>query len=286
MSELALGLILVAAFLHAYWNYLVKRGSGGAVFVWMFTTCSAVLLIPLSVGLLIIQRPTLTLVSFGFMSGTAFLHLLYFLVLQRAYRTGDLSLVYPLARGTGPALSTIAAILILKEEPSMLVILGVILVILGVVLLTSRDKTESASRSATAVKWGFLCGVCIATYSVWDKIGVDEIEIPPVMLETAASLGISIMLAPYALRNWETAKRHWRDNRREIFGIAVFAPASYILILTAMSFTDLSYVAPSREISVLIGAILGRQLLGEEHTGRRMVAACAMVAGLIALAMG
>ena len=244
------------------------------------------MLIPTSVVIFVREKPTLTLVSFGFMSGTAFLHLLYFLVLQRAYRTGDLSLVYPLARGTGPALSTIAAILILDEKPSRVAILGVILVILGVVLLTSRDKTESASRSASAIKWGFLCGVCIATYSVWDKIGVDEIEIPPVMLETAASLGISIMLAPYALRNWETAKRHWRDNRREIVGIAVLAPASYILILTAMSFTDLSYVAPSREISVLIGAILGKRLLGEEHSGRRIVAACAMVAGLIALAMG
>ena len=85
-----LGLVLVAALAHAFWNLLAKGAQGGAGFVWLYTVAAWV--------------------AFVFMAGSGALHSVYASLLQRGYRTGDLSLVYPLARGTGPLLSTIAAI--------------------------------------------------------------------------------------------------------------------------------------------------------------------------------
>jgi drug/metabolite transporter (DMT)-like permease len=107
-----------------------------------------------------------------------------------------------------------------------------------------------------------------------------------VILELFANFGVCLMLTPHALRRMETVRGVWRDHWREALGVAILAPASYILILTAMVFTPLSYVAPAREISILLGAILGARLLNERHTRRRLFAAGLMVVGVIALALG
>ena len=307
MNGYAIGLILAAACFHAVWNLPAKRASrSGAVFVWLFTACSSVILGPIAVAIVVFQQPDLGLAAWIFMAGTALLHLLYFVVLQRGYAVGDLSVVYPLARGTGPALSTALAILILHEQPTGLAILGVVLVVGGVFLLTfgSVAKTSGTSGLRPAIMWGLMCGVCIASYSVWDKCAVSPGSVPPalaelfaqfgvqakpvspVLLELFANFGVCLMLTPHAMRRIETVRSVWRDHWREALGVAILAPTSYILILTAMVFTPLSYVAPAREISILLGALLGARLLNERHTRRRLLAAGLMVCGVIALALG
>ena len=288
MTITALLLILIAAFIHALWNLLAKRaGGGGAVFVWLFTACSSALLWPVAVILYVIQQPDIGWLGFGFMCGTAVLHLLYFIVLQRGYRVGDLSLVYPLARGTGPTLSTIMAVTILGERPTATTVAGLVLIVVGVLLLTWKQKSEeSDEKTRAAIRWGILCGVCIGTYSVWDKYAVSEVHVPPVLLELFTGFAICLMLTPHAWSRKDAVRSVWREHRWEVIGVAIMAPASYILILTAMSFTPLSSVAPAREISILIGAVLGTRFLGEQHTQRRIIAAIAMVCGVIALAVG
>ena len=227
---------------------LAKQAGGGAIFVWLFTAISSLLLGPVALVLYIVQKPDIGWIGCGFMCGTALLHLLYFLVLQRGYRVGDLSLVYPLARGVGPMLSTIMAVTILGERPSHATIFGLILVVVGVVLLTWRQgPSESREKARAAVRWGILCGICIGTYSVWDKYAVSEAHVPPVLLEVSTGLAICLMLTPHALARQHTVLRVWKNHRREVIGVAILAPTSYILILTAMSFTPLSSVAPSRE---------------------------------------
>ena len=111
MTFFALALVLAAAVFHATWNLLAKRvGDGGAVFVWLFGLCSLVIYAPLAVVVVLVSEPQLGAVQFVFMFGSGVLHLGYFVLLQRGYAVGDLSLVYPLARGTGPLLATAAAI--------------------------------------------------------------------------------------------------------------------------------------------------------------------------------
>ena len=288
LTSTAVVLVLSSAFIHAVWNLLAKRaGGGGSVFVWLFTACGSALLWPIAAYVWFTQKPDFGWTGFWFMCGTAVLHLLYFVVLQRGYRIGDLSLVYPLARGTGPTLSTILAVVILNERPSLPTIVGLVFVVAGVLLLTWRSgPRESDGRTRAAIKWGFLCGVCIASYSVWDKYAVSELNVPPVLLELFGNFGVCLLLTPHALSRRDDVRRVWRTHRKEVIGVAILAPLSYILVLTAMSFTPLSSVAPSREISILIGAILGARFLGEAHTRRRVIAAGAMVCGVVLLALG
>src|SRR3712207_276656 len=138
MTFFALALVLTAAVFHATWNLLAKRvGDGGAVFVWLFGLCSLVIYAPLAVVVLV-SAPHLGPVEYLFMFGSGVLHLGYFVLLQRGYAVGDLSLVYPLARGTGPLLATAAAIVLFGERPSLLVFVGIALITAGVFVLTSE----------------------------------------------------------------------------------------------------------------------------------------------------
>ena len=142
MTAAALGLILVAAVLHAPWNLLAKRAGGGPAFVWLYGTTSALVLCPFAACIFGFQRPAAFARGLAFMIASAVLHAAYFIVLQLAYREGDLSVVYPVARGTGPVLSTIAAIMFLGERPSALALFGAVLVALSVFALAKPARAK------------------------------------------------------------------------------------------------------------------------------------------------
>lgn len=286
MTPLALGLVLTAAVVHATWNLLSKRARSGAAFVWIFSSLAAAFYAPLALGAILVQRPQIGGVQVVFICGTILLHLAYFLLLNRGYRVGDLSLVYPVARGTHPLLSTLGAILIRGERPSRWALFGLLLITGGVFFLTGDPRKLRASGAGKAVGYALLTAGVISAYTIWDTFGVSEYAIPPLLLEWCTSLGLSTLLAPYALRNRATVREVWQSSRREAIGVAVLAPLSYILILTALTMSPISYVAPTREISILIAAIMGTHLLGEGQSRRRLFAAGAMVAGVVALTVG
>lgn len=288
MTGLALLLVLTAAVLHATWNLLAKRASGGIAFLWLFCLISAVIYAPVAVAVLWFQKPEMGWPQWIAVAGTLVLHTAYYIVLQRGYRLGDLSLVYPLARGTGPLLSTIAAIVLLGERPTPLALLGALLIV-GCVFVIAGGGSP-ASRNEAKVRWalryGLWCGVLIAAYTLWDKQAVAVLLIPPLLLDWFNNLGRTVLLTPLALRHWGEVKDHWRRHRLEAVGIAILSPLSYILVLTAMTFTPVSYVAPAREVSILLGTLLGTRLLAEQGGGRRLWAAGGMVLGVVALALG
>ena len=95
-----------------------------------------------------------------------------------------------------------------------------------------------------------------------------------------------VIIAPFAWKRRHEVMRDWREHRGKAATVAILGPVSYVLILTAMSFTPVSYVAPAREISILIGTIFGAKLLKEAEPSRRLIAASGMVVGVIALALG
>ena len=287
MTGLSLALVLVAACLHATWNLLAKRaGAAGTVFVWWCAVMMAVLYVPFAVVAYFLIQPEIGAQQVVFMLGSGLLHLVYFTVLQHGYRVGDLSLVYPLARGTGPMLSTAAAIVILGERPTALALVGAGLVCSGVIVLGSTSQRIEGRRAAPAVAFGLITGGLIAVYTLWDKHAVGALMIPPLVLDVAANSVRALLLTPHALRRQTQIREVWRLHRREVLGVALLAPLAYILVLTALSVSPVSYVAPARETSILIGTLFGVRLLGEGRLGIRLVGAAAIVAGLIGLALG
>src|ERR1700674_4689943 len=120
MTILAVGLVLFSAVLHATWNLLAKRAQGDASFTWLYDVLALVIFAPVVFVFVLLSHASFSVWTGGFIIGSGLLELAYFLLLQRGYRVGDLSLVYPLARGTGPLLTTAVAILVLKEHPTPL----------------------------------------------------------------------------------------------------------------------------------------------------------------------
>jgi drug/metabolite transporter (DMT)-like permease len=287
MTAFALVLVLAAATFHATWNLLAKRaGDGGALFVWLFGSLAMVIYAPLAVVVVLLERPHLGLEALVFMFGSGVLHLGYFVLLQRGYAVGDLSLVYPLARGTGPLLATAAAIVLLGERPGVLALVGTALIATGVVLLSAEPGSTRKAGLRGGVIYGLLTGAFIAAYTIWDKHAVSALLIPPLLQSWVTTLVTTGLLTPLALRRRGEVLALWRSHKIEALGVAVLSPLSYILVLTALVFTPVSYVAPAREISILIGAAMGARLLAEGDVRRRLAAAGVMVLGILALALG
>ncbi|HEV2440033.1 MAG TPA: DMT family transporter [bacterium] len=286
MTYAALGLVLAGAFIHALWNLVAKRTQGGPAFVCLFSLVAVCAYAPLAAAVIAWQRPHIGPVQMIFIGGTAVLHTGYFLALQQGYRLGDLSLVYPLARGTGPMLTTAAAIAFFGERPGPIALVGTALIGGGIVLLTTGPDAWRRPNARQAAAYALVTGLFIAGYSLWDKRAVTTFAIPPVVLDWGDNLGRAVILAPVALSRRAGLADLWRRYRREVILVGVLSPMPYILVLSAMVFTPVSYVAPAREISILVGSLMGTRLLAEGDAGRRLVAAGAMVAGLVALAVG
>ncbi len=158
MTPVALTLVLLSAVAHAVWNLCAKRAGGGALFVWLFEALAALLYAPLALYVIVAQRPRLGMLGFAFLGGSTLLHLAYYLILQRGYSVGDLSLVYPLARGTGPMLSTAAAIAFLGERPTPLALAGAALIGVGVFVLTGGARTLGKAGARSAVLYALATG--------------------------------------------------------------------------------------------------------------------------------
>jgi len=289
VSATALALILVAAVAHATWNLFSKQASaaGASSFVWLMSLSATVLYAPVVAASVLLSPPRLTPLDWVFMTGTGLLQVGYFLFLQSGYRLGDLSLVYPLGRGSGALLAALAGITLLGERPGTAGITGIVLVVLGVLVLgVPVAPTMRGAQASRAVIFALVTGTFIASYTLWDKYAVSTLNVPPLLQGYASLPVMALVLAPSALRQRDRTTRVWRQYRRQVAGAAVLSPLAYILVLIAMSFTAVSAVAPAREVSVLAGVVLGRRLLGEGSLARRLAAAAAISAGIICIAVG
>lgn len=285
MPGLALTLVLASAGLHATWNFLAKRIRAEAQDAWLFTALAAVLYAPLAIGVLMLRRPVIGPRELLFMAGTAVLHTAYFLLLLRGYRAGGLSLVYPLARGTGPVLSVTAAMLLLRERPTVPALTGACLIGLSIFLLTWAPRGTGRRGSSRAIVYALLTGGTIALYTLWDKYAVSVVGIHPLILEWGGGIGRGLLLTPMAAAHWPDVCARLRAHPREIVGVAILSPLAYIMVLTALVFAPVSYVAPLREVSILIGAVMGTRFLAEGEAARRLSAAAMMAIGVALLSI-
>ncbi|MEN3273432.1 MAG: hypothetical protein V7636_2193 [Actinomycetota bacterium] len=276
MSVVAIGLILCAAVAHATWNVLMKRAEGGPAFLFVAGWYAAALWAPLGIGFAIACDASLQSILLAVVVSGCF-HLTYFLTLQRGYRAGDLSLVYPLARGTGPAVSVLAALVIRHEHPPVLALVGAGVVVVGLLSLARGHVT-----GRTAIALAVATGVVIACYTLWDKHAVDDLAVAGVTMAWGTELLRAIALTPYASRHRDEVGR---VPRRDAFAFAFLSPFAYILVLLALATTGVTFVAPAREVSIVVGVILGRVVLHETVDRRRMLGAAIVAAGVVMLSV-
>jgi drug/metabolite transporter (DMT)-like permease len=290
VTALAFVLVLASAGLHALWNFMVKRsGASGAVFIWLFTLPSVILMAPVAIWMIITRQVTFTVAAALFLAGSAVIHTVYFLLLARGYRDGDLSVVYPIARGTGPLLAGIIAIVTLHERPSLAAMLGALCITAGAMLLAYEQRIGARAPGVSRVRsaeYGLAIGVLIGIYTVWDKHLVSNLSVHPVILEWIVSGSIGLLVTPAALANLPLVRSTWQKHKGVAVAGAILSSASYILFLTALATAPVSRAAPLRETSILIGALLGTRLLGEGRTRQRLAAAGAISAGVMLVSLG
>lgn len=279
-------LVAGAALAHATWNIAVKRaGTSGAGFIWSGIVVGAIVFAPFGIASLVAEGSNLlTWLPLAAVSGV--LQVAYFLLLQRGYRLGDVSIVYPLARGSGPLLSVIFAVVLLGERPSWIALLGAGIVIAGVMVIGFAGGLSAARDNRAGILYGLLVGVLIAIYTLWDASAVTLHDMPPVGLYWGSIVFQLLLLAGPAIRRWpqtvRTARQHWIAVL--LFGI--LSPLAYILILMAIQLAPVSIVAPAREISVVLVGIAGWLLFAEPHPAQRLAGAAVVLVGVALLAVG
>ena len=287
MPAAALLLLLAAAVAHAGWNYFAKGANNDAAFNVAYLICSLVVYVPIAAIAWAIDPQDLTWAGAIFVGVSACLHIGYYFLLTRGYREGDLSLVYPLARGTGPLLTVIGAILIFDEDPSTLAIAGTLFIVAGIIAIAWPVQGHPVSHLGVSVAYALATGASIAAYSLWDKQGLEHLS--PVVYGAGIDIVRLAIFAPFVLAaaSGRTAARDaWVHQRRAVLAVGLLSPGAYMMVLAAMTLAPVSYVAPAREISIVFGAILGARLLGERDAPRRIAGAATIVVGVFALALG
>jgi drug/metabolite transporter (DMT)-like permease len=287
VTALALGLVLFSAFLHASWNYLLKKSGGGQGLVSLASVLSLVVYAPFVLALALWQGYRPAPIHLGLMFASGVIHTFYFLLLDRAYRSGgDLSIVYPLARATGPLLTIAFAMVVLAERPSAVALVGAVLIGASALVLTGNPFAHREG-ARQALRFALLTGFTIATYTLWDKASVATWLVPPLVYDWGCNAFRVAVLVPWTERRSRGGMaRAWEHQRWAAIGIAVLSPLAYILVLTAMVYTPVSLVAPAREVSILFAALMGAHLLREGDVLRRVVAAVGMVLGVASLTLG
>ncbi|MBM0107336.1 EamA family transporter [Steroidobacter sp. S1-65] len=283
MHPLAIAAVLLAALTHATWNLAAKRAAGSRHFVWLYSLGSVVLYAPAVIWVLISERPQLETAHWVALLMTGVLHMGYSLTLQAGYRVSDLSLVYPLARGTGPLLSFFAATFLLNEPASALSVLGVLLIV-GGILMVSGLTSEPHKAPRAGIALGILTGFFIAGYTINDGWAVKTLMLSPFLVDFTGNLLRLGVLAPMALRDRVNLIAEANKYRSPILIVAVLGPLGYILVLYAMKHAPIGHVAPMRELATLIGTYFGARLLREQVTPVRLTGAVLIVSGVVTLA--
>ena len=275
ISPLVTALVLGAALLHASWNAIIKSSRDVMLDTALVAAGASVLSLPL-----IFSVPLPARASWPFLAASATIHIGYFATLARAYRAGDLGHAYPLMRGTAPLLVALFGVALLNERPSATVWLGIVLISAGILSIGLLQKGR-AQREATL--WALTNAVIIATYTLIDGTGVRLSASAAgyvawlFLLQGPLFIAFVMLLRGHAALQY--AGRNWR---RGLTG-SLFLVSSYGIVLWAMTRAPVAAVAALRESSVIFAAVLGSVFLKEPFGRQRLIGACTVALGVMAL---
>lgn len=286
MSPGTVAMVLGAAGAHAVWNLASKSKRGDAfLFVWAYTWASTLLFVPLGMAMAIRgQQPfDARLVVASVLS--AGLHTAYSLTLQAGYDRAALGVVYPVARATGPMLTMGFAVLVLGERLTPVAVFGAALIVAGILVVIGNPFRNGSRHALPGILWGGATGAAIAAYTLWDSYAVTTWQLAPASYYAGTLLLQGLIMTPLALRRRQRLAATLRSDARPILVVALFSPLAYLLVLTAMQRTPVALVAPLRESSIVIGALLACWLFGEDHLARRVTGAVIVLAGIAAIGL-
>lgn len=293
MSLTAFGLVVLAGFIHALWNIAAKKAGGDARFVFLSNVFVALIWAPLGLWMAFKEVPLWTWREWMFVALSGLIHTVYYVTLLRGYRMADLTVVYPVARGTGPLLASVGAIILLGESISTVGVLGIAGVAVGVFLIAGgpsflrpSDDPARRARLLSGLRYGALTGLLIATYTVVDGYAVKMLLLSPIVLDYMSNFVRLALLTPAVLKDRRETVRAWAAQWRYALLVGAISPVSYVLVLYAVQQAPLSHVAPAREVSMLFAALIGGRLLSEGDHVLRLIGAAAIAGGVIALALG
>jgi drug/metabolite transporter (DMT)-like permease len=284
MPAAALALVLTAAVFHSCWNALTKNARDQFAFLCLAVAVASVVFLPVTLWSL--PPGGVPAAAWPFVIATVVLHALYFYALGRSYRSGEFSLVYPVARGLGVALVPVVAALLLDERPSAVGALGIALVVVGIVALQRIGSSRAAGpglRFGAGTGWALLTGLTIAAYALVDKAGVSRLH--PVPYIGLMFVGSLLLLVPAALADRARFQREWTTNWRAILVASVMTLTAYLLVLFAFRLSKTGYVVAARETSIVISVLIGRFWFGERGLAARLAAAALVLAGVVCLAL-
>lgn len=265
--------VLLGAALHAIWNAMVKSGRDRLL---------DTLLIVVGAGLIaaacVSFLPAPARVSWPYLVTSAIVHLLYFVLIAMAYHWGDMSLVYPLTRGTAPALTALSAIPLLHEDPSVGGWLGILLVSCGVLLLAA-DSHRAGHVRAVPVFLALSNAAVIVIYTLVDGTGA-RLSGHPFSYSIWIALMNAAMFAPVVLMiRGRAGIRHLTNGWRKSLGGGACTLGSYALALWAMTLAPIALVSAVRETSIVFGTLIAVVFLREHVSPLRLTSIAIVTAG-------
>jgi drug/metabolite transporter (DMT)-like permease len=283
MPAAALVLVLTAAVLHSCWNALTKRARDQLAFLGLAIAVGSLAFLPVTLATL--PAGGVPAAAWPYVVATAALHAVYFYALGRSYRSGEFSLVYPVARGLGVALVPVLAAIVLDERPSAVGALGIALVVTGIVALqwVGRSPVAAGASLRPGLGWALVTGLTIAAYALVDKAGVGRLH--PVPYIGLMFLGSLLLLLPAMLGNVDRFRSEWRANWLAIVLAAAMSLTAYLLVLFAFRLSQAGYVVAAREVSIVLSVVIGRLWFGERRLGPRLAGAALVLAGVACLAL-
>jgi drug/metabolite transporter (DMT)-like permease len=293
----AFALVMVGALIHAGWNIVAKKAGGDARFTFYSGVIMALFWGPFCIWLGWHVVPTWTLREWGLITLSGMVHWVYFVCLLTGYRKSDLTVVYPVARGSGPLLSSGVAVVVFGEQLSALGLFGIVSVAVGVffiaggpalvrMLRSGHGDAAQHRRVIAGLFWGALTGALIACYTVIDAYTIKVIAVSPILFDYWCNIARLPLASLPVLRQPKSSWQQFLVQWKPAAIVAIFSPMAYVCVLYAITMAPVSHVAPAREVSMLFAALIGGHLLGESDKGLRIAGAACMAAGVMALALG
>ena len=285
MEFLPLALVLASAVSHGLWNYLAKEGNDKESFMLLLNVSSLILVTP--VLILILPEIYLPIEIVPYLLVSSLAETIYFLGLGNAYESGDLSIVYPVARSS-PVFVTIAAALFLGETISLIGLLGILIIFIGVYVLHLKGLTRDdlvapiTYLMSGSSRYAVIAALGTTVYSITDKLGVTTVD--PLLYSFWLGFSVTGMMIIVTLkRRGLQAIRDEFSSPFKITFAGLLMRGGYMMVLYAMSLAQVSYILALRQISVVLGALMGVVFLGESYGKVRIIGSIIIFIGVFIL---